>query len=125
MKEAVLPQSDIDECSLDAGHHLGNFAKVDVTDHFFLIGSLDEQLCQATILRNCNTGLVGASVYYYFLLHAVRFVPTFLRSVWLLHRNGTKRAGSRARTRDKSWRSLNAFVVYRSVSMCRRRVAPS
>jgi hypothetical protein len=78
MQKPVLPQSDIDECSFDAGHHLGDFPKVDITDHLFLIGSLDEQFCQATIFRNCNTGFVGASVDDDFLLHAVLFVPTFL-----------------------------------------------
>ena len=78
VEEPVLPESEIDKSSFDAGHHLGDLAKIDVTDHFLLIGSLDEELCQPPVFRDGYTGFVGACVDDDFLLHTVRIVPTFL-----------------------------------------------
>ncbi len=79
MEETVLAKPEVDECCLDTRHHLGNFAKVDVADHFFLVRGLDKKLREPSVLCDGDPCFVGRRVDDDFFLHTVPIVPTFLR----------------------------------------------
>ena len=58
MKEGVLLQAYIDEGSANAGHNLGNFAKVDVPHHALLPGGFHKQLGKLAVFKNGDPMLV-------------------------------------------------------------------
>ncbi len=77
MQKTILAESEIDERRLDPGHHLGDAAKVDVTDHFLLLWVLDEDFSQSAIFGNCDARLVCRRIDNDLFLHGVRLYLPF------------------------------------------------
>ena len=59
----------IDEGGTNAGHHLGDLAKVDVSDHTLFTGSLDEQFGELAFFKNGDTVFVRRGIDNDFFFH--------------------------------------------------------
>jgi hypothetical protein len=81
VKEGVLLKAYVNECGFDTCHDFGNFAKVDIANHFLFVGCLNKDLCKAPVFSYRYASLIRRRINNNFFFHPTLIVPIVLHGM--------------------------------------------